>query len=44
MSRRYKHFDWLFDRLVEKFTCISVPPLPDKQITGEKVEYSTEQK
>lgn len=34
VSRRYKHFDWLFDRLVEKFTCISVPPLPDKQITG----------
>ncbi|KAJ7392101.1 Sorting nexin-9 [Desmophyllum pertusum] len=34
VSRRYKHFDWLYDRFVEKFTCISVPPLPDKQITG----------
>lgn len=34
VSRRYKHFDWLYDRFVEKFTSISVPPLPDKQITG----------
>lgn len=34
VSRRYKHFDWLFGRLVEKYTSISVPPLPDKQITG----------
>lgn len=34
VSRRYKHFDWLFGRLVEKYTCISIPPLPDKQITG----------
>ncbi|XP_068725704.1 sorting nexin-33-like isoform X1 [Montipora capricornis] len=34
VSRRYKHFDWLYDRFIEKFTSISVPPLPDKQITG----------
>lgn len=34
VSRRYKHFDWLHERFVEKFTSISVPPLPDKQITG----------
>lgn len=34
VSRRYKHFDWLYDRFLEKFTLISVPPLPDKQITG----------
>ena len=34
VSRRYKHFDWLHDRLVEKFTVIAVPPLPDKQIAG----------
>ena len=32
--RRYKHYDWLHERLVEKFTCLSVPPLPDKQLTG----------
>jgi hypothetical protein len=34
VSRRYKHFDWLHERLVEKFTLIPVPPLPDKQIQG----------
>lgn len=34
VSRRYKHFDWLYNRFVEKFTSISIPPLPDKQITG----------
>ena len=34
VSRRYKHFDWLHERLVEKFTIIPIPPLPDKQIQG----------
>ncbi|KAF0295217.1 Sorting nexin lst-4 [Amphibalanus amphitrite] len=34
VSRRYKHFDWLHDRLEEKFTLIPVAPLPDKQVTG----------
>ena len=34
VAHRFKHFDWLYGRLVEKFPCISVPPLPDKQITG----------
>ncbi|XP_077978422.1 sorting nexin-33-like isoform X2 [Glandiceps talaboti] len=34
VSRRYKHFDWLYSRLVDKYTIIAVPPLPDKQITG----------
>ncbi|XP_065050961.1 sorting nexin-18-like [Rhopilema esculentum] len=34
VSHRFKHFDWLYGRLVEKFPTISVPPLPDKQITG----------
>ncbi|KAI6651635.1 Sorting nexin-33-like [Oopsacas minuta] len=32
--RRYKHYDWLHERLIEKFTCLSIPPLPDKQLTG----------
>jgi len=36
VAHRFKHFDWLYERLVQKFPCISVPPLPDKQITGEK--------
>lgn len=34
VARRYKHFDWLHERLVEKFCLIPVPPLPDKQISG----------
>ncbi|XP_010715542.1 sorting nexin-33, partial [Meleagris gallopavo] len=32
--RRYKHFDWLYNRLLHKFTIISVPHLPEKQATG----------
>ena len=34
VGHRFKHFDWLYERLVEKFPCISVPPLPDKQLSG----------
>eukprot|EP00088_Acartia_fossae_P060648 TRINITY_DN7264_c0_g1_i2.p1 TRINITY_DN7264_c0_g1~~TRINITY_DN7264_c0_g1_i2.p1 ORF type:complete len:580 (+),score=112.09 TRINITY_DN7264_c0_g1_i2:24-1742(+) len=34
VSRRYKHFDWLHERLNAKFTYIAIPPLPDKQIQG----------
>jgi len=34
VSRRYKHFDWLHERLVEKYSMIPIPPLPDKQISG----------
>jgi len=34
VSRRYKHYDWLHDRLEEKFTVNCVPPLPDKQYYG----------
>lgn len=34
VSRRYKHFDWLHERLLEKFCLILIPPLPDKQISG----------
>uniref|UniRef100_A0A8C4PYI1 Sorting nexin 9a n=1 Tax=Eptatretus burgeri TaxID=7764 RepID=A0A8C4PYI1_EPTBU len=33
--RRYKHFDWLYERLVAKFGAVAlVPPLPDKQVAG----------
>ncbi|CAI9564986.1 unnamed protein product [Staurois parvus] len=32
--RRYKHFDWLYNRLLHKFTVISLPHLPEKQATG----------
>ena len=34
VSRRYKHFDWLHERLVTKFNLLPIPPLPDKQIQG----------
>ena len=34
VSRRYKHFDWLHERLINKFTTICIPPLPEKQVTG----------
>lgn len=40
VSRRYKHFDWLHERLVEKFSLIPIPPLPDKQIAGKKLHSS----
>ncbi|ESO09196.1 hypothetical protein HELRODRAFT_109533 [Helobdella robusta] len=32
--RRYKQFDWLHDRLVEKFSTLIIPHLPEKQISG----------
>ena len=34
VERRYKHFDWLYQRLSEKFTMIALPKLPDKQASG----------
>ncbi|XKL65289.1 hypothetical protein PGB90_008709 [Kerria lacca] len=42
VSRRYKHFDWLHERLVEKFSLIPIPPLPDKQIAGRYEEQFIE--
>ncbi|XP_011307071.1 sorting nexin lst-4 [Fopius arisanus] len=42
VSRRYKHFDWLHERLEEKFCFISIPPLPDKQISGRYEEQFIE--
>ena len=36
VSRRYKHFDWLHERLVEKYSMIPIPPLPDKAIHGKE--------
>ncbi|XP_071511479.1 sorting nexin-33-like [Diadema antillarum] len=44
VSRRYKHFDWLYERLAEKFTLIIVPPLPDKQVTGRYEEAFIEKR
>jgi len=34
VSRRYKHFDWLHERVSSKFNFLPIPPLPDKQIQG----------
>lgn len=42
VSRRYKNFDWLHERLVEKFCMIPIPPLPDKQISGRYEEQFIE--
>lgn len=42
VSRRYKNFDWLHERLVEKFCLIPIPPLPDKQISGRYEEQFIE--
>lgn len=42
VSRRYKHFDWLHERLSEKYCLLGVPPLPDKQISGRYEEQFIE--
>lgn len=34
ISRRYKQFDWLHTQLSEKYPCIAIPPLPNKQVVG----------
>jgi len=34
VERRYKHFDWLNDRIAGKFHVFALPPLPEKQIAG----------
>lgn len=44
VSRRYKHFDWLHERLMEKFSLLAIPPLPDKQISGRYEEQFIERR
>ncbi|XP_039266654.1 sorting nexin-33-like [Styela clava] len=34
VQRRYKHFDWLYDRLVQRYPMLVVPRLPEKQASG----------
>ena len=34
VQRRYKQFDWLYTRLVERYPIIAIPRLPDKQASG----------
>ncbi|XP_014255433.1 sorting nexin-9 [Cimex lectularius] len=42
VSRRYKHFDWLHERLEEKYSFVPIPPLPEKQISGRYEEQFIE--
>nr|XP_022342203.1 sorting nexin-33-like isoform X3 [Crassostrea virginica] len=42
VSRRYKHFDWLHERLEAKFSCIPIPPLPDKALSVSFGSLSTQ--
>lgn len=30
VERRFKHFEWLHDRLTDAYPCLAVPPLPGK--------------
>lgn len=34
VTRRFKHFLWLHDRLTEKYPFVVIPSLPDKQLQG----------
>ncbi|XP_041437208.1 sorting nexin-18-like [Xenopus laevis] len=34
VHHHYKHFDWLYARLLYKFSVVSVPRIPEKQATG----------
>jgi sorting nexin-9/18/33 len=34
VKRRYNHFDWLHERLTEKYPNICIPPLSGKAVTG----------
>lgn len=34
VERRYSQFEWLYERLVNKFGAIILPPLPEKQYSG----------
>lgn len=41
VTRKYKHFLWLYDKLAEVFPCISLPPLPVKQYSGNLGSHRT---
>lgn len=34
VSRRYKHFDWLYEQMSSKYVMTPLPPLPEKQVAG----------
>lgn len=40
VNHRYKHFDWLYERLLDKFgSAVPIPCLPDKQVTGKRFDW-----
>jgi hypothetical protein len=41
VSRRFKHFIWIHDRLVENFPLIPIPPLPVKQVQGKLLLFTS---
>lgn len=44
VERRQKHFDWLYDRLTTKYTCLCVPPIPDFKYLSKFGEESATKK
>ncbi|KRY14999.1 Sorting nexin lst-4 [Trichinella patagoniensis] len=42
VCRRYKHFDWLHEQLMSKFSVLLIPPLPEKQVSGRYEEEFVE--
>jgi len=44
VERRFKHFDWLHDRLIEKFTFLGLPNLPEKVLMGSTDERFVEKR
>jgi hypothetical protein len=37
--RRYSDFEWLHDRLAERYKGIFIPPLPEKNAVGKVLNY-----
>ena len=37
--RRYSDFEWLHDRLAERYKGVFIPPLPEKNAVGEILNY-----
>jgi hypothetical protein len=37
--RRYSDFEWLHDRLAEKYKGIFIPPLPEKNVVGKMANF-----
>ena len=44
VERRFKHFDWLHERLTQKYSCLCIPPLPDKTFMSKHGEDFVEKR